>query len=75
MDNSRYADTAQARASDKTEAQPITAIRQPLTAEQITANQEAQALRAEEELRKSRARVKNALSQLEAFFAPVPAAL
>jgi len=73
LDNSIYADTAQARATDRRD-EPVKPVRRmELSDEEIKARQQERNERQAEEDRRSRARVRNALSQMDAFFArPAP---
>lgn len=64
MDNERYADSAQARESDKAPQHEQRSDRFAMTPEQL----EAQAIRQEAERVASAARVKGAIGKMERFF-------
>lgn len=64
MDNERYADSAQARESDKAHQREQRGDRFAMTPEQL----EAQAVREQAERVASAARVKGALGKMERFF-------
>lgn len=66
-DNSIYADTAQARATDKRE-ESRRGDRWHFTDEEISERLTAKRARDAEEARRSRARIQGALSQLDQFF-------
>lgn len=79
MDNRIYADTSQARATDTPARSRSYGRSILLTDEEISERQAAKALHDAEEKRRSNARIRGALSQMEVAFgyrsAPEPIAL
>lgn len=73
MDNRIYADTAQARATDTPVESHSFDISRPLTDEEVRAMRAAKVERDAEEKRRSNARIKRALSQMEVAFGYRPA--
>lgn len=73
VNNSIYADSAQARASDKCEGPKGYGRSILLSDEEISARHALKVERDAEEARRSRARVRGALAQIEEFFGSRPA--